>query len=94
MNLKYKDNPHKQNSNSNDYQNWYYHNVRKNKEDKTRVYTSQNIKAKDIKDYQRQYYIKNKFQRYKYNCVDIRKETHKIPDTLKVHKGKYVITFD
>lgn len=85
-------------SDTNDYSNYYYHNILKQKDIVRDKYIKQNIKADNRRDYHRQYYYKNKDTKYNYTKVEKISLTQKISLTEKplfrVNKGNYILTFD
>jgi hypothetical protein len=83
-------------SGTKEYAKWYYHNIGKKMDIKKDSYVKQNIKADNRIEYQQMYYIKNMKERhptiYIRNPEGYRKL--KAPDVFRVHKGKFIITFD
>ena len=80
-------------SGTKDYFNWYYHNIRKQTNIIKDNYTKQNIKADNTIEYHQIYYIKNMEKRHP-NIHNKNPRKLQSPDIFRVHKGKFIITFD
>ena len=79
-------------SKTKEYNNYYYHTVKKNKYIIKDEYMKQNINADDIIDYHRQYYYKNKDTKYNYIKVEKISLTEK--PLFRVNKGNFILNFD